>query len=121
MNPYHDLFQSRVAAWKKDLNKQLYGRIRIGDKIRQINEQLVTDASQAEQFIRTTAKDEVFFLIFHQSLGNLTGRILREIYSASQKKQNRETMECCEQVLGCMTIMIYISWNMVNMLSNDTL
>ena len=25
-----------------------------------------------------------------------------------RKKQNPETMECCEQVLGCMTIIIYI-------------
>ena len=31
------------------------------------------------------------------------------LYSASQKKQNPETMECCEQVVGCMTIIIYIS------------
>ena len=42
------------------------------------------------------------------------------LYSASQKKQNPETMECCEQVVGCMTIIIYISWIMINMLSNDT-
>ena len=42
------------------------------------------------------------------------------IYSASQKKQNPETMECCEQVVGCMTIIIYISWIMINMLLNDT-
>ena len=26
-----------------------------------------------------------------------------------RKKQNPETMESCEQVLGCMTIIIYIS------------
>ena len=44
----------------------------------------------------------------------------KEYYSASQKKQNPETMECCEQVVGCMTIIIYISWIMINMLSNDT-
>ena len=43
------------------------------------------------------------------------------IYSASQKKQNCETMECCKQVLECMIIIIYISWSMINMLSNDTL
>ena len=42
------------------------------------------------------------------------------LYSASQKKQNPETMECCEQVVGCMTIIIYISWIIINMLSNDT-
>ena len=38
-----------------------------------------------------------------------------------RKKQNPETMDSCEQVLGCMTIIIYISWSMMNMLSNDTL
>ena len=38
-----------------------------------------------------------------------------------RKKQNPKTMECCEHVLACMTIIIYISWGMINMLSNDTL
>ena len=38
------------------------------------------------------------------------------LYSASQKKQNPEIMECCEQVVGYMTIIIYISWIMINML-----
>ena len=42
------------------------------------------------------------------------------LYSASQKKKNLETMECCEHVVGCMTIIIYISWIMINMLSIDT-
>ena len=42
------------------------------------------------------------------------------LYSASQNKQNPETKGCCDQVPGCMTIIIYISWIMINMLSNDT-
>ena len=46
--------------------------------------------------------------------------VLKRLYSASQKKQNTETMECCEQVVGCVTIIIYISLSMINMLSNDT-
>ena len=37
-----------------------------------------------------------------------------------RKKQNPETKGCCDQVPGCMTIIIYISWIMFNMLSNDT-
>ena len=40
-------------------------------------------------------------------------------YIASQKKQNPETKGCCDQVPGYMTIVIYISWIMINMLSND--
>ena len=27
-----------------------------------------------------------------------------------RKKQNTETMECCKQVVGCVTIIIYISY-----------
>ena len=42
------------------------------------------------------------------------------LYSASQNKQNPETKGCCDQVPGCMTIIIYISWIMINLLSNDT-
>ena len=34
------------------------------------------------------------------------------------RKNNPETIQCCEQVVGCMTIII--SWSMINMLSNDT-
>ena len=56
--------------------------------------------------------------IFHDNDQQLTNP--NDIYSASQKKQNPKTMECCEQVVGCMTIIIYISWIMINMLSNDT-
>ena len=43
-------------------------------------------------------------LLFHK----VPWKIWLLIYSASQKKQKPETMECCEQIFGCMTIITYI-------------
>ncbi|XP_030841159.1 uncharacterized protein LOC100888135 [Strongylocentrotus purpuratus] len=48
-----------VAGWKKDLNRQLYGKLHVGDKLRQINTQVVTSAELALKFIRTTAVDKI--------------------------------------------------------------
>ena len=37
-----------------------------------------------------------------------------------KKKKNRTLKQLWKKFVGCVTIIIYISWSMINMLSNDT-
>ena len=43
--------------------------------------------------------------------------VLKRLYNVSQKK---EPWNNGQKVVGCVTIIIFISWSMINMLSNDT-
>ncbi|XP_030841160.1 uncharacterized protein LOC105436403 [Strongylocentrotus purpuratus] len=60
-----------VAGWKKDLNSQLYGRLHVGDKLRQINTQVVTSAELAMEFIRTTAIDKIEITLYRLPNANI--------------------------------------------------
>ena len=46
--------------------------------------------------------------------------VLKRLYNVSQKKKKNRTLKQWTKVVGCVTIIIIISWNMINMLPNDT-
>ena len=46
--------------------------------------------------------------------------VLKRLYNVSQKKKKNRTLKQWTKVVGCVTIIIIISWSMINMLSNDT-
>ncbi|XP_054765416.2 uncharacterized protein LOC129272293 [Lytechinus pictus] len=60
-----------IAGWKKDLNNQLYGKLHVGDKVRQINAQVVYTAESAMQFISTSAGDEVSVTLYRLPHANV--------------------------------------------------
>ncbi|XP_072177972.1 uncharacterized protein [Diadema setosum] len=55
-----------VAGWKKDLNN-LYGRLHVGDKIKQVNNQEVKTADLFAEFVRSSASNTIDVTLFRLS------------------------------------------------------
>ncbi|XP_071477973.1 uncharacterized protein [Diadema antillarum] len=55
-----------VAGWKKDLNN-LYGRLHVGDKIKQVNSQEVKNADLFAEFVRSSASNTIAVTLFRLS------------------------------------------------------